>query len=604
MSLDITAPKVIKLIFYFCILLAGVGFVLGQKIVQTPENEKYLKFLYTTDNGLPQNSPTSMVQTPDGYLWIGTFGGLARFDGLKFTIFTTTNTPQLSSNRIVSLAADQDGTLWIGSEEGDIVSFRNGGFELLWKSQGPPRDGIINSILTDGNGNLILGTSLGLKVFILKTKQFTDYGKNELFKKNTVTEDAIRITEQSMDEDGTIWLATNGGIISYKDGKFTNYNIFDGLPTNIIYSVKPNPKGGLWVLTPNELGKFENGKYTTIYKNQPNEPTSSKLLLNQENHLFFTILNTLYEFDENGNLVNRLDLSDVKKSSIRSIFSNREGQIFLGTDNGLIQLKKRYIRTFASYLNSNADPTYTVIEDAEKNVWVSTDYKFLKWKDGKFEPVWLDKLGFEWQITALGNDADGNLIIPTKLGIYKYQNSKFNQIFDQPVTLGNTSIFTDKQNRIWLGSIDKGIAIIENGQLKLYSTKDGLVNNTVVFITQDRSGAIWIGTKGGMSRFENGKFKNWTMEDGLSNNYVRDIYEDQDGTIWIGTYGGGINRFLDGKFTKISSENGLPEEIASRILVDDTDNFWVMGNQGIYSVSGYFFNLFAVVNIKMFYCFF
>ncbi len=81
-------------------------------------SSQYLEKRWTTEDGLPQNSVNAIVQTRDGYLWLGTFGGLARFDGVKFTIFNSSNTPGLRSNRILSLFEDRAGRLWIGTEGG------------------------------------------------------------------------------------------------------------------------------------------------------------------------------------------------------------------------------------------------------------------------------------------------------------------------------------------------------------------------------------------------------------------------------------------------------------------------------------------------------
>src|SRR5438132_1085430 len=109
-------------------LLAIARAVAGQVDRQLPS--PFLVTRWTTENGLPQNSVTSIVQTPDGYLWLGTFGGLARFDGVKFTIFNSGNTPALVSNRITALHVGRDGTLWIGAETGEVTRFRDGSFSL------------------------------------------------------------------------------------------------------------------------------------------------------------------------------------------------------------------------------------------------------------------------------------------------------------------------------------------------------------------------------------------------------------------------------------------------------------------------------------------
>ncbi|HRH42789.1 MAG TPA: two-component regulator propeller domain-containing protein, partial [Pyrinomonadaceae bacterium] len=105
---------------------------------------------------MPQNTVTSMVQTRDGYLWLGTFGGLVRFDGVRFTTFNTANTPSLHSNRVMSLYEDQEATLWIGTEIGDVVRLRNGSFEIFATGDGSSNN-IVLSFLSDRHGDLWVG---------------------------------------------------------------------------------------------------------------------------------------------------------------------------------------------------------------------------------------------------------------------------------------------------------------------------------------------------------------------------------------------------------------------------------------------------------------
>src|SRR5262249_37454268 len=123
------------------------------------------------------------------------------------------------------------------------------------------------------------------------------------------------------------------------------------------------------------------------------------------------------------------------------------------------------------------------------------------------------------------------------------------------------------------------------GVMTSYGTNQGLVNTNVEHITEDRDGALWIGTSGGLSRFKDGAFTNYTTKDGLSHNHIRDIVQTADGAIWIGTYGGGLSRFKDGKFVRITVANGLSDDIVSRIIEDGDGNFWMSSNRGIYRVS-------------------
>ena len=91
----------------------------------------YFTRTWQVEQGLPQNKVTAVVQTRDGYLWVGTYNGLARFDGVHFTVFDDNNTPELRGNRVTSLFEDDDETLWIGTESGDVSQYKDGHFAAV-----------------------------------------------------------------------------------------------------------------------------------------------------------------------------------------------------------------------------------------------------------------------------------------------------------------------------------------------------------------------------------------------------------------------------------------------------------------------------------------
>ena len=108
------------------------------------DSQPYLQTNWTTENGLPQNSVTSILQTRDGYLWLGTLGGLARFDGVKFTVFDTSNTAGLKSERVRALYEDAEGNLWVGTEHGGLTRYRQGVFTNYSLSDGLPSDSVLS----------------------------------------------------------------------------------------------------------------------------------------------------------------------------------------------------------------------------------------------------------------------------------------------------------------------------------------------------------------------------------------------------------------------------------------------------------------------------
>src|SRR5262245_39625153 len=168
--------------------------------------QPYVQTVWTTEDGLPQNSVNAIVQTRDGYLWLATFGGLARFDGVRFTIFNSANAPGLKSNRITALVEDRRGVLWLGSETGELMSLENG-VGTTYPMTGALQGGSVMNIMEDGAG--------------------------------------------------VLWAGTQKGLARFQDGKFTAYTTADGLPHNFVYGVTDDQAGHLWLMAERVLVEFD-----------------------------------------------------------------------------------------------------------------------------------------------------------------------------------------------------------------------------------------------------------------------------------------------------------------------------------------------------------
>src|SRR3954465_259003 len=174
---------------------------------------KYVQDVWTTEKGLPQNSVTAILQTRDGYLWVGTFGGLARFDGLKFTIFDTGNSPGLKSNRTIALFEDHTGVLWSGAEQGGLSRYSQGAFTTYTTKDGLP-DNHIESISEDAKGRLWIATNNG--VGQLASGRFTIYTTRDGLADN-------RVLLLSAGRDDSVWLVSAGALTRWQNGHFNSF---------------------------------------------------------------------------------------------------------------------------------------------------------------------------------------------------------------------------------------------------------------------------------------------------------------------------------------------------------------------------------------------
>ncbi|HEX5400384.1 MAG TPA: two-component regulator propeller domain-containing protein, partial [Verrucomicrobiae bacterium] len=213
----------------------------------------YFLRTWQVEQGLPQNKVTAVVQTRDGYLWIGTYGGLARFDGVHFTVFNDNNTPELRSSRITSLFADADGALWIGTESGDVSRYQDGRFTVVpvhanWN------DGKIYAINADDAGDVWLLNEAG------ELARARD-GKVLSPSSGGVT----KVVSQARGVDGTIWVGREGVVSALKDGRLT-----DELSTNnYVQGFCAARDGGFWVAINGGIRKWKDGHWIADFGAAP-----------------------------------------------------------------------------------------------------------------------------------------------------------------------------------------------------------------------------------------------------------------------------------------------------------------------------------------------
>lgn len=551
---------------------------------------RFLQTQWTTETGLPQNSVTSIAQTDNGYLWLGTFGGLVRFDGVRFKVFTPANTPELVNNRIISLATDHDKNLWVGTERGEIIVYRDGKFKLIDDGKNYENK-VINDIYVDDAGKIWIGGWGGGKTCTLEGCETFDFPEKRIFKFR-------------QDTEGKFWAFADGKLFYSESGKF----IQDENVKFAVLNIESNRDGGLWLVRSGQMGSYKDGQFVPLIEFDKNVVTTP-LVNSPDGSLWFNQGQILYQIKDK-----KIETYEINKVTYigRQIFIDREKNIWLGRNvDGLIRLVEPQVenivlepelrqgKPIAVSINSLA-------EDAAGNVWIAANPNLYRWHAGKVEKMPDDLVNIPFAGRgALLVDSGGTLWNTTTEGLRSYRDGKVT--VHQDISWKNSQVgnclFEDSRKNLWFGNPEFGVFVWDGNKVIARYTKDnGLVDNAVTVIKETRDGAIWLATRGGISRLANGQMTNWTAADGLSNNYVRDIYEDSEGTLWFGTYGGGLNRFRDGKFTPIMTNDGLYDDIVSRILVDDEDNFWFLGNRGIYSVNRQMLNDFADGKIKKVFC--
>ncbi len=581
-----------------CVCTAvGRGPVPASQAQQTAD-QKFLLTRWTSEEGLPQNSVMALAQTRDGYLWVGTFGGLARFDGIKFTIFNSANTPALTSNRILALYEDNTGVLWIGTEAGEIVSFRDGRFT----SHARPDFGRGRSIRTfykDRTGMIWAGGNEGQLIRINPAVS----AKAEIFPGAELLS-AEEVNSICEDKDGNLWLSTERRLAGIQNGSLRTSKGISEDPDFRIQAIYPHPDGGLWVLGSNGLSRFFNHRLMMSYRRTDVPALVGRLAPGKTGNLWFGYRSDQISSYKDG-LTDSARLQEVPGYHIHSLLEDREGNLWVGTSGGgLIRIRKRRVTMLTKADGLSVPGITAVIEDRKGNVWVGTGKGLCRSTLKEIASANSNnKLACagKWDVAALYVDKAGDVWVGKNKGIARFRDGVWTE-YGLAGVRRVSSILEDRNSQMWLGT-ENGLAQFRDGQIvKLYRQENGLVHNQVVFMMEDRAGALWVGTTDGMSRFKDGTFTNFTTRESLSNGYVREIYEDEDGALWIGTYGGGLNRLKDGHMSAITTKHGLHDDFVSRILVDGDDQFWMLGNRGVFRASRQQLNDFIAGRSKTIFC--
>ena len=542
---------------------------------------QYTHDVWQTEQGLPQNTIPAMVQTRDGYIWLGTELGLARFDGVRFSVFDEGNTPEIRSNIIVALAEDHQRGLWIGTQGGGLTYLKNGKFTTYTTKDGLSNDSVL-SLYADREGNLWIGTDGGgLNRF--SGGRFTAYTT-----KNGLADNAVfSITE---DRQGSLWLGTHAGLTRLKGDAFTSYTTKDGLKNGYVKSVYEDRQGTIWVATSGGgLSRLANGHFTTFTtKDGLSNNEVWSLYQDGQGSLWVGTAGGLDRF-KGGKFEAYTSKEGLSNDTVWSILEDREGSLWVGTDGGgLNRFKDGKFTTYTTEEGLSKDAVLPVIEAQDGSLWVGTAGGGLnRLKDGKIT-TYTSRDGLSNNfVFSITEDREGSLWIGTRNGLDHFKNGRF-QVYTTSQGLPNNSVLTtlvDSQGSLWVGARG-GLSRLQNGKFTTYTTQSGLSNPFVLSIYEDRQGSLWIGTGGGgLNQLKDGKFTVYSTKQGLSSDVVMTTYEDEEGSLWIGTNGGGLNRFKDGKFTTYTMREGLFDDSVFRILEDDDGNLWMSSNRGVFRVS-------------------
>lgn len=532
---------------------------------------EYIVKNWSTADGLPHNTVRSVIESRDGYLWLGTAHGVARFDGLRFAIFDATNTRELVSDNIFSLYEDRQGTLWLRTRSG-LARYANGRFEVLAPTSGL-RPVPFGGMMEDNEGT------------------FWIRGEETIGRLNGKSIEAVsmppdgphRIISMRPAAAGGLWLSASNGLWRFRGGQT---ELVTRSPTAELLAV--GPEGQLWGLVQGrQLVTLRDHVWSQVAE-LPGEEFCTTLYAapNGDVWLGSDLRNAAYQW-RHGKMKTFSSAEGIEGVRVLGFVQDHDGNLWIGMNaGGLYRLRERRVQLIGREDGFESPNTTTVIEQPDGTMMVGVMGSTLhRVNNGKAQPIRVGSDGGSFEHpTALARAREGGVWAGTFFGTLP-------RVFDGQVVQrvgssnGTRTLLVDREGRLWRGTRTAGIEIISGTNVTHFRTEAGLSHDNVYCFAEDREGAVWAGTEHGLNRIQAGRITVFGTTNGLGHEYISALCVDSRGTVWAGTLGGGLSGWNGTRFVTLTTREGLAHDAVDQLIEDDFGHLWLGTRVGLVRLS-------------------
>lgn len=549
----------------------------------------YARQTWLQSDGLPESTVQAFALDREGYLWIGTTAGLVRFDGYKFVVYNRDSTPPLPENSVFSLLTTADGDLLVGTEGGGLVVMSHGRFRTFGPREGLT-DGFVRSLYQDSARRIWVGTDNG--VFLLEHDRLLRIGGEP-------TRD-LAVHAITEGPDHRIWVG-GSSLFAFSPTvggwQAEPYQLEGVYSQNRVKSLLATRDGTLWVGTVGGLERLEHANpiqhsaftghsaRTESFHIVPGlHATVRTLAQTPEGDLLIGTIGGGLWSDRNGTLAPAASSSLLPSHTILALFQDRMGQLWVGTQNGMVRLTTTPVSVIP--LPGASDPDFATIAcDIDSTVWVASSRLYLI-VQGVATPASLPALP-RVPVRNVFRARDGSLWVGTDGdGVYHLEGAHTTHL-KAPGELTNNfvrAILEASDGSLWIGT-DDGLNHITPSGIARFEPADGLAHFSIRALLEDRRHDIWIGTEQGLSHWHNGGFVHDALTDAMQHEKLWSLLEDRTGALWLGTRDHGLFRWSDGHLRHYTLADGLASNSIYQILQDAQGTLWISSPNRIFSLT-------------------
>lgn len=503
----------------------------------------YVSRNWNAEDGLPGNSITDICQDKDGYIYLGTYGGLTRFDGVKFLTLNKIYNPKYNFFSARSIMQDSKGDFWVGSNDEGVSCIKANGEVVHFTTENGLPNNSIRAFCEDHNGLIWIGTASGIAC-VSKEYEIIELPGFD----NIPHDNRFIVSQLYCDTAGRVWIINRSekGTYIYSDEKFNLYNGIHSLPNPVITAITQDSTGAYWFgIAPNYAVKIY-GDTEQLHK---------------------------------------LGTGTQKGTTVYCIYQDSSKNIWFGLDSGITILHDGVYSYFDKSKGLEDDNIAKIIEDKEKNIWIATDRGGVqKLSYGKFQTTPMPTT-----VNAIAQDTFRKVIwLAGDNGLYCYKDNELveNEIteFCKNIRIRHVTVTNDGELLVSTYEKYGQIKIDLNGNIKFWTKNDGLAGNRVRVAEKISNGDIYVGTTTGLSIIDGktGNITNIIKGEHLKNDYIMCLYESENGEIWVGTDGGGIFVLKDRKIiTTLTRDDNLAGNVIFKIAGYKKGEIWISTGTGL-----------------------
>ena len=527
---------------------------------------------WRTDAGLPDNRVTGIIQGSEGYLWVSSYDGLCRFDGVKFEKVELPPLPGTPHHLIRAMLLGNDDSLWLALDGPVAMQIKDGGASVSVITNGLPNAAAV-SMAQEPGGAVWIGYPYGSarRIEGNVTRRFAS-------REGLAGTSPCWLTS---DVEGRIWYAQAGRLGVFREDRFVTLHEFEEQSLQL----RGAREGGVWVRAGRTLIRFKEGEPPEALGELPRDADvagPSVLLEDRDGSVWIgTTTRGLYRYADG-----RLEKVDTSHPEIRCLLQDHEETLWVGTGGGgLNRLRPSVIELQSKESGLPFEVVLSVCEDARGTLWVALQNGTLAsrrgdaWDSVAPTPEWPAR-----DATCLDADPRGGIWIGTRThGLYYLQDGQLSH-WDRSRGLASDyvrSLLVDAATNLWVGQHwSNCVQRLDDGHFTTIALPPG--GEAIRAMAQDSGGAVWAGDSvGNLYRIEQDRLTDQTVRTPPLPRPIRSLQSTPDGSLWVGYGGGGLGWFRTNRFLHIGPQKGLASQDISQIVPDMEGNLWLGGNRGV-----------------------